>query len=195
MHKECPRSRARSRQAGILHGMWSSRCASFSPRRVFQEKCISRETGITSSGGNSKLFLQPLKIPLGKGTHGVGTGICLPTEPGIILRATPSLHLIYPPGMPREPEVVTPPFHTPQHPLEGSDIIPILRRLYVDCGKEDWERERAMLSEMWSRERRKTLERHKPLPSSQAETGSAAGSPRTRPCHWAGKGSWPWTLQ
>lgn len=68
-----PHSREGSTEAEILHGMWSSRCTFFSPVRVFQEKCISTEADITSEGGNSKLFLQPLKIPLGKGKDGVVT--------------------------------------------------------------------------------------------------------------------------
>lgn len=68
-----PQIREGSMEAEILHGMWSSCCTFFSPIRVFQEKCISTETDITSEGGNSKLFLQPLKIPLGKGKDGMVT--------------------------------------------------------------------------------------------------------------------------
>lgn len=76
-------------------------------------------------------------------------GDCLPTEPGVIFGATPSLqdsNLIYSSGLLRARGRDSPLPH-PRHPLEGSDIIPVLRRLYVNCGKEDWERERAMLSE------------------------------------------------
>lgn len=62
-----PQIRGRSMEAEILHGPRSSRRSSFSPARAFQEKCTSTEPGITSEGGSSKLFLQPLRIPGGGG--------------------------------------------------------------------------------------------------------------------------------
>lgn len=73
------------------------------PEGYFRKSAYPGRQASQAQEGTANSSLQPLKIPLGKGKgkHGVGTGICLPTEPGIILRATPSLHLIYPPGMPR----------------------------------------------------------------------------------------------
>lgn len=183
----CKESRApdpqigeRATEAETLHGTWSSCCTFFSAGKVFQEKRISTETHITSQGGNSKLFSQPLRIPLGTGravTACDGDGH-RPRSSSLPPTRQPHL-LIHGAG------VVTPP-STPPAPSEGSDIIPILRRSCVNCGKEDRERERAMLSEM--QESRKTLRQqarqHKPPPSCHRDaggTGSFAAAVRACP--------------
>lgn len=99
--------------------MWSSRCTFFSPVRVVQEKCISRETDITRDGANSQLSWQPLKIPLGRGKGGAGTA-CQQSRPSSP-EQPPSRHhshLVPSVGLPRatEPGVGTPPSTHPPHP-------------------------------------------------------------------------------
>lgn len=123
-----------------LHGMWSSRSTFFSPKRVFQGKCVSTETDITSEGGNSKLFMQPLKIPIRRRKDGL-MPVCqqsqassseyfLPSKTATSFNQLGLLGANEPGG--RD----SPPPH-PRHTLEGSDIIPVLRRLCVNCGKKD----------------------------------------------------------
>lgn len=171
-------------EAETLHGTWSSRCTFFSAGKVFQEKRISRETHITSRAGSSKLFLQPLKMPPGTGRAASACDGERHRPRSSSLPPTHQPHLSIGAESHRARGRDSP--STPPAPSEGSDIISILRRLCVNCGKEDGERERAMLSAM--QESRKTLRQqarqHKPPPSCHRDaggTGSSAAAVRVCP--------------